>query len=503
MAITSNAVPAVPQAIAPRQRRWLSSSVRVTIGMLVLLVLIAAAAVPWWLSNPERLGSIVASLLPDLDGTVTFDRVRIGWTGPILIEGIKIVPRDGSKPPITIAQVEGTHGLLAMLSSGGDLGRLAVDGLAVDLVLDKNHGTNLEQLFGLRESVDAAPALPTPRRAPVTMRLDVEDAVVRITAPWTIDSWVSDPISIRATLAPAKDGASSEWTIDPVQILADTRMDPPVAWGVLAYIAPVLADATRTSGRFSLALDGARLPVGDPASGTLSGVLSMHEVILGPGPLVTSLVESLPPGFPRPTAIRIADESNVTFRLADRKIWHEGLAFGVPLPVEGRRLDIHSSGSVALDDRALDLQLSLPIPADLPQDRPVLAALSGKTISVGVAGNLDAPQVTFDGSIGQAATQVATELLGKVPELLERVRGERPVVPASATDTARATDGAARPPVIRQEEIVDIVGNVIDEVARRRAERRAAEEAGDVSPRRGRLRDRILRPQAPQPQPHE
>jgi hypothetical protein len=275
-------------------------------------------------------------------------------------------------------------------------------------------------------------------------------------------------------------------------------MDPPVAWGVLSYIAPVLGDAARTSGRFSLSLAGAKLPVGAPGSGSLSGTLAMHEVVVGPGPLVTSLIESLPAGFPKPTAIRIADESHVKFRLEERKVWHDGLEFGVPLPVEDRRLDIHSTGTVALDDRSMNLRLSLPIPADLPKDRPLLAALSGKTISVGVAGSLDKPEIVFDGSIREAATQVAGELLQKVPDLIDRVRGERPMVPASSADQAVPTTPNTRAPAVSGDEIVDMVGNVIDEVARRRAERREAEEAGEDPPRRGRLRDRILRPQEPQ-----
>jgi len=299
--------------------------------------------------------------------------------------------------------------------------------------------------------------------------------------------------AIRAVLAPSEDGKHSEWTIAPTQILADTRMDPPVAWGVLSYVAPVLAYATRTSGRFSLSLTGARLPVGDPGSGTLSGILDMHEVAVGPGPLVTELIESLPAGLPKPTAIRIADESHVKFQLADRKIAHEGLKFGVPLPVEGRRLDVNSNGTVALDDRAIDLRLSLPIPANLPQDRPLLAALSGKTVSVGVSGTLDEPKIVFDGSIREAATQVAGDLLERMPELIERVRGERPIEPEPGEGQAPTTRDT-RPPSVRTDEIVDMVGSVIDEVARRRAERREAEEAGEVPPRRGRLRDRILRP---------
>jgi hypothetical protein len=49
--------------------------------------------------------------------------------------------------------------------------------------------------------------------------------------------------------------------------------------------------------------------------------------------------------------------------------------------------------------------------------------------------------------------------------------------------------------------VADLVGDVIDEIARRRAARQAAEAAGELPPRRGRLRERVFRPvQPPLPQ---
>jgi hypothetical protein len=280
-------------------------------------------------------------------------------------------------------------------------------------------------------------------------------------------------------------------------------MDPPVAWGVLAYVAPVLADAARTSGRFSLALDGARLPVGDPASGSLSGTLAMHEVVVGPGPMVTNLFQSLPGNLPPPPSIRVADESHVKFALDQRRVRHEGLEFGVPLPGPGRRLDVRSSGTVGLDDQSLDVKLVLPIPADLRQDRPLLAALAGKTISMGVEGRLGEPKIVFDGSIRQVAGDVARELI-------DRVRGGVPPAPAQVPPSAGpgvpppAPQGAppgAPPGAGNGEAVADLVGDVIDEIARRRAARQAAEAAGELPPRRGRLRERVFRPvQPPLPQ---
>ena len=473
---------------------------KATLATLMAAVLLGAGALPWWLSQPERLSRIVARAIPELQADVRFQSVKLGWAGPLVLDGVTVVPRDGSRPPITIGRIKGSHGLLAMLLSAGDLGRLAIDGLTVDLAFDEDHVTNLERILP-RQAANPADRRPRPTRAAVRMRLEVEDAIVRITAPWTTEPWVSEPIDLRVALAPVAKGWS-EWTIEPVRLLGDARMDPPVAWGVLAYIAPVLADATRTSGRFSLELDGARLPVGDPAGGSLSGTLAMHEVVLGPGPLVTNLFQSLPGNLPPPPSIRVADESRVRFQLADRRVRHEGLEFGVPLPGPGRRLDVQSSGTVGLDDRSLDLKLVLPIPADLRQDRPLLAALAGKTISLGVAGKLGQPQVVFDGSIREVAGDVARELIdrvrgGGVPPAtsLPGPAGSPPVPGLAVPPPVPGLE--APPPGASGDAVADIVGGVIDELARRRAARQAAEEAGDLPPRRGRLRERVLRPVLP------
>jgi hypothetical protein len=474
---------------------------KTTLATLVAAALLGAGTLPWWLSQPERLSRIVARAVPELEADVRFESVKLGWAGPLVLEGVSLVPRDGSRSPISIGRIEGSHGLLAMLLSAGDLGRLTVDGLAVDLAFDENHVSNLEGLVR-RKPADAADPTPKPTRAAVRMRLEIENAVVRITAPWTTEPWVSEPIDLRVALAPVAEGWS-EWTVEPVQLLTDARMDPPVAWGVLAYVAPVLADAARTSGRFSLALDGARLPVGDPASGSLSGTLAMHEVVVGPGPMVTNLFQSLPGNLPPPPSIRVADESHVKFALDQRRVRHEGLEFGVPLPGPGRRLDVRSSGTVGLDDQSLDVKLVLPIPADLRQDRPLLAALAGKTISMGVEGRLGEPKIVFDGSIRQVAGDVARELI-------DRVRGGVPPAPAQVPPSAGpgvpppAPQGAppgAPPGAGNGEAVADLVGDVIDEIARRRAARQAAEAAGELPPRRGRLRERVFRPvQPPLPQ---
>ncbi len=513
--------------------------IRGLLGAAVVACLIVATilvAVPAWLVSPARVSRFLADSLPELKADITFEEAVVGWWSPLRLGGIQLRPRDGSTPPVKVRSITGNRGLAAMILSLGDLGRLAIDGLEVDLEFDANHEANVGRLFD--ESIVPDPARPSrdqPRRSPLRIQLAVNEAVLRIRGPWTRETWVSNPITLLAALAPDPTGRFSEWTITPVQILDHARMDPSVAQGILAYAAPVLADATRTSGSFSLRIDAARLPVGSPASGTLAGVLSMHAVDLGPGPLAEAMIAKLPGRLPAPPAIRVAEDSNVEFRLENRRVWHRGLAFGIPLARSDQRLDIESSGSVGIDDDTIDLKLALPIPADLPQDRPVLAALSGKTFTVAVGGTLDKPTVNFDGSLRATAGDVVADLLHGIetrraekrePPASRRPqespdaaaasplpveRDSRPPSPKQVVGQQAAGDKsessgaaskmdrikAALPPEVRQDPatdaVLETVGSVIDEIARRRAEKAAA--AGQPA-RRGGLLKSLLAPNA-------
>jgi hypothetical protein len=512
------------QSEATPRRHWFSSQARALVLTILASVVLLVAALPWYLSTPGMMSRIVARAVPDLVAEVTFDHVRIGWLGPIRLDGIRVVPQDGTDPPLEIRRIEVSNGFALILITGGDLGRVRVDGVEADVVFTADRTSNFGNLFAETEPQPAGPATGGGRRRSlVSMRLEVADARVRIAGPWSPEPWASDPIDIRATLGPAQRGWHSEWTIEPVQLLAHARLEPSVASSVLAYIAPVLADATRTGGEFSLRLNGATLPVGDPADGTLAGVLSMHRVDLGPGPLAVKTLQELPFRLPPPPTVRFADEANVDFRLGERRIWHTGLEFGIPLKQPGLRLDVHSSGSVGLDDDSLDLKLELPIPGALPQDRPVIASLAGRKISVGVGGTLDEPKVVFDGSIKETAGAALAEVLerlrrpGTVPQ-----RGDAEVMPHGAPPVdanaqlttppsedeqqppekdpaTSALEGlkAKLPPELSQDPtadaVIDLVGDVLQQVAKRRAERRAAEAANpNQEPPRGPRRRRPL-----------
>ena len=510
--------------------------------VLAAVATVVVATLPNWLVSPAGVRQFLLRSIPELKGDIRVEAASIGWFSPLSIRGLGLIPADGSPTPISVEQIRGDHGLLAILMERGRLGRIDVTGLTLDLVFDEQHVSNLQQLLGRppkRPVSGKAPGEPPASTgdAPVAdeqVRVVVADAKIRVHGPWTKDRWESEPIDLEATLRRTVAG-DREWSLAPVTLLDHARLEPSVAAGVLAYAAPILADATRTGGEFSLVIDEARWPAGRGEEAIVSGMLTLHKVDVGPGPLVEGLVRVLPGRLPAPPTIRVAEASRVQFRQANRRVWHEGLAFGIPLVESGERLDIESAGSVGLDDRSLDLTLSLPIPADLPQERPLLAAIAGKTLRLRVAGNLDEPQLKLDESLKQTVTAVAGDVLenlrqqrseravatktqssnsGVRPLNSEADKGDRPAVGAEKPARDESGGTAAKLNQLKgmlpaevsddptTDAVIDAVGGLLDEVARRRAARKQeqvdkdkTQPSGDSAdtPKQSRPARRLLR----------
>ncbi len=55
-------------------------------------------------------------------------------------------------------------------------------------------------------------------------------------------------------------------------------------------MAPVLSEVTRTSGQFSVELQGGQLPLANPLAGDVAGQLQVHAVEMQPGPILQGLL---------------------------------------------------------------------------------------------------------------------------------------------------------------------------------------------------------------------
>jgi len=486
------------------------------LGMALLAGIIIACAgvalLPQWLVSASGIRQLIVRSVPNLRGDVFVGAASIGWYTPLRIQDIEFRSARSGPTPIRIGSIEGTQGLLGIIRNGGRLGLITVNDTELHLAYDENHISNFQETIGIEpqtsqlsnQSENSTPPPQQPSgQTDERVRIAVRDARVRIDGPWTSTPWESESIEVEAVLNQYADG-TKEWALTPVTLLNHAQLNPSVAAGALAYAAPILANTTRASGEFSLVIDEARWIAGEEKMATIDGNLTLHAVDIGPGPMVAKIIAALPGQLPVPPTVRIAESSKVHFRKSDRRILHEGLAFGIPLKTSGNRLDITSEGSVGIDDRSINLTLSLPIPDSLPTDRPLFAALAGKTIKASVEGTLDDPKLQLDASLKQTAADVAADFIRELrnkknqtppDESTEKSSGAPEQRPSSSASNSSMKNPKSQKPSEEKvgnakkldqlkgllptdisddpttDAVIDAVGGILDEVAKRRAER--------------------------------
>jgi hypothetical protein len=182
----------------------------------------------------------------------------------------------------------------------------------------------------------------------------------------------------------------------------------------LKFIAPILSEATRVEGRFSVDMHETRLPLSDPAVGQFGGRLEIATAQVLPGPLfaeIGAIIGQLESavrlgggdllGLQQPL-VKIENQ-RVEFRMQDRRIHSTPLEFNV------RNVVVRTRGSVGVD-QTLDLVAEIILPAEWVRRVPFLARLQGKPLEVPIRGTLHRPRL--DGkSIGNAWQQFGLDAL--------------------------------------------------------------------------------------------
>lgn len=205
-------------------------------------------------------------------------------------------------------------------------------------------------------------------------------------------------------------GGPTELNVDPGTIIDHVSITPEMANERLKYVVPILAGVAQVSGQFSVALDELRIPLDNPAAGTVGGRMTVHAVDVGPGALLQELATILQ----QPLTASLTRESVVDFKMIQGRIYHQGLEFAFP------EVKVRTNGSVGLD-QTLSMVAEFSLPQRLLANRPIAgAALSSQTIRIPIAGTLQQP--ALDRQAFQQATaqflQNAAE--GAVQEGLNR-----------------------------------------------------------------------------------
>jgi hypothetical protein len=331
---TPAASAATPFAIRPRRRRW----IRWLLAFL-LLCAIFVGLLPNIIALPMFRGRLLDTLFAKFDAKVTVGDLSLGWFSPIVVGDLTIQPENTDRAEISVQHLAGDTPLWRLIF-GHRFGQFRVEKPEVFVQFDKD-GSNIARLLrGIGGSQFG-------RRAGT---LDIIDGRLLLQGPNSTQPWKTDGVSMQISFIPAADSPEGVAILDGTQarLLKDCELTPEMANDIFKYIVPFLAEATRTSGRVSLELDGFHWPLGKAEQAKLQGKLTLESVDVAPGPLFQSLGGLIELPALGKSAIQIAKDDVVTFDMHDGRVNHENLTF--ELAMLQPQIVVRSHGSVGLDE---------------------------------------------------------------------------------------------------------------------------------------------------------
>jgi hypothetical protein len=241
---------------------------------------------------------------------------------------------------------------------------------------------------------------------------------------------------LTATAAITLDPPPETLALKPGPLVTNVAVSQQVSDRLLKYIAPVMADATRSEGKFSMSLSEFTMPLSQPTTGPpqgrAAGVLNIHQVRVLPSPAVAEWLTmarqianmakegvAVAPQTSESPLVTI-ENRQVEFQMINGRVYHRGMQFAV-----GDVL-VQSEGSVGVDE-TLDLVIAIPILDEWVDKRPTyLGRMRGQAIRIPVQGTLSRPKINRD-----ALTQLSSQLLesaaagaieGGLNKLLEKLK---------------------------------------------------------------------------------
>lgn len=218
----------------------------------------------------------------------------------------------------------------------------------------------------------------------------------------------TEPVSFsggQIRVSPSLDlrGETPVLMIPPGRIIDSVEFTPEICRNWIHYVAPVIADATAASGKFSVETEGFQVPVNAIDRATIRGSIVLHGANVGPGPLgqqlvaITGQLKSLARGVsletllqnPAPAPNRswvVLPEQTVPFALQDGRIHHQNLVFQID------DVQLRTQGSVGLD-QTMQLLTEVPVLDKWIGDNKWLAGLKGQMLQLPVSGPVRQPRI--------------------------------------------------------------------------------------------------------------
>ena len=187
---------------------------------------------------------------------------------------------------------------------------------------------------------------------------------------------------------------------------------------LLDRVLPVLSGAADTDGLVSLNLEQFALSGNGLADADIRGNLRVHRMELTPGPVVAELARVLR----LPPRVRLADESDVEFAVADGTVYHRNLKLAYP------GLEVTLAGAVALDGR-MNLTATFPLPDRLSALGSFGGSLAGQEVTLPIGGSLQQPRLDARGLQQATGRAVENAAVNALDGFLRKKLGVRPAAP--------------------------------------------------------------------------
>ncbi len=483
--------PDQPEAVAvpPRRRRWLRALLIVAACLMALIVLAPTIAQ----FGPLR-SFLLTNALPGLNGSISAERADFGWFTPVSVADLTIRDPDGVTV-VEIPEIQFNTTLWNLISGGSDLGRLRLRDPRVSVVVGKDRQTNLKRVFGsLRTQGNLVDRLRGR-----TLDIELVDLRIHVRTEDSSGDWQAGNINFLGRIeSPAgPQGPAPQLRVKKCKLLDRTELTPGLCNDVLQYVLPPLAGATSPEGSVSIDLKDGAIPLEQPRKLKLAGAVTIHDVAVGPGALTQSLTDLLAT-LQAPTRFQLADNSVVQFAIADERVTHSGLEFGIP------QVRVRTEGSVGFD-QTLDVVAEVVLALGENEKRTVLSALGNQNLRVPIRGTFAAPQV----ELAEMASGNANWM--KLLQTAGSLWAKRSAGGSEPNDAGKAE--GADPAAVDASDVLDNLpignGELLNWWTERRkqrdAERKATDEknpapAEEPAPRR-RLFDRLRGRDQPPPPP--
>jgi hypothetical protein len=333
---------------------------------------------------------------------MTIADARIGWLTPTRLLDVSVTD-DQQQWRLDAERIVGSQTLWQLLRAPAQLGTFTIE--QAELLV------SLEKPLVFPEPPAEDEELPG-TLSETAVQIELIDGQVLVRLPES-DEPVSLASQINVRAVWQQEASGKRLIVDPGRLLDRVNLTPAMCHTGLKFIAPILADVAWTKGDMSLELDRCVIHVDAAEQSDVVGRVTLNSVETGlRNPLARSIAQTIATATQRqlPEAVRIADNSVIEFSVAQGRVAHTGLAFG--LPEISEELVVRTEGTVGFD-KTLDLQAAIPLPLELLRDSKLAQALGNQTLYLPVTGTLDQPEVKFAGD-GQLVSEILSKILTPV-----------------------------------------------------------------------------------------